>query len=173
MRCPACNHEESKVLDSRPVLDGRAIRRRRECLSCSRRFTTYERIDLAPLMVVKRDGRREPFDRAKVLGGVVQACGKRPVSMESLDSLVDDIEREIRQAGVGEIPSASLGDMVMDRLRRLDDVAYVRFASEHRRFHDVDSMTEEIESLKERRRREEALRDQVPLISVPESRLPR
>ncbi|MDR7483806.1 MAG: transcriptional regulator NrdR [Armatimonadota bacterium] len=168
MRCPVCGHDESKVLDSRPVLDGRAIRRRRECLACERRFTTYERPDLAPVMVVKRDGRREPFDRAKVLAGVTRACGKRPLSMESLDALVDDVEREIRQLGVQEVPSATIGELVMDRLRRLDDVAYVRFASEHRRFRDIDSIAEEIETLKERKRREDALRDQVPLITLPD-----
>ena len=168
MRCPVCGHAESKVLDSRPVLDGRAIRRRRECVKCERRFTTYERADLAPLMVVKRDGRREPFDRAKVLGGLTRACGKRPVSMDAIDSLVDDLERELRQAGSQEVSSATIGDMVMDRLRRLDDVAYVRFASEHRRFRDVDSLAEEIEILKERKRREDAARDQVPLITLPD-----
>jgi transcriptional repressor NrdR len=163
-----CGHEESKVLDSRPVVDGRAIRRRRECLKCERRFTTYERADLAPLMVVKRDGRREPFDRAKISGGVTLACGKRPISMEALDTLVDDVDRELRQMGNQEVPSSLIGDLVMDRLRRLDDVAYVRFASEHRRFRDVDSITEEIETLKERKRREDALRNQVPLISLPD-----
>ena len=170
MRCPVCGHEQSKVLDSRPVLDGRAIRRRRECLECERRFTTYERADMAPLMVVKRDGRREPFDRAKVQAGVVRACGKRPVSMDAVDALVDEVEREIRQQGTVEIASAAIGDLVMERLRGLDDVAYVRFASEHRRFQDVDSIAEEIETLKERRRREDALRDQVPLITLPDPR---
>jgi transcriptional repressor NrdR len=119
-------------------------------------------------MVVKRDGRREPFDRAKVRTGVVRACGKRPVSMEAVDALVDDVEREVRAHGVQEVSSAMIGDLVMDRLRRLDDVAYVRFASEHRRFQDVDSIAEEIETLKERKRREDALRDQVPLITLPD-----
>lgn len=168
MRCPVCGHEESKVLDSRPVLEARAVRRRRECLGCQRRFTTYERADTAPLMVVKRDGRREPFDRAKVLGGLSRACGKRPISMEAMDMLVEDVERELRQAGGQEVTSATIGELVMERLRRLDDVAYVRFASEHRRFSDVDSLAEEIEILKERKRREDALRDQVPLISLPD-----
>ncbi|MDR7482779.1 MAG: transcriptional regulator NrdR [Armatimonadota bacterium] len=170
MRCPLCGHEDSKVLDSRPVLEGRAVRRRRECQACGRRFTTYERADLAPLMVVKRDGRREPFDRQKVLAGLLRACGKRPISMEALEQLVDDVEREVRQMGVQEIASAAIGDLVMDRLRRLDDVAYVRFASEHRRFRDVDSIAEEIETLKERKRREEAARAQVPLIQIPDTR---
>lgn len=170
MRCPVCGDEESKVLDSRPVLDGRAIRRRRECLACERRFTTYERADLAPLMVVKRDGRREPFDRAKVLSGVTRACGKRPISMEAMDALVDDVERDLRQGGAQEVVSAAIGEFVMERLRGLDDVAYVRFASEHRRFRDVDTLAEEIETLKERKRREGAARDQVPLITLPDPR---
>jgi transcriptional repressor NrdR len=119
-------------------------------------------------MVVKRDGRREPFERAKVLGGLIRACGKRPISMDAMDALVDDVEREVRQMGAQEVSAALIGDLVMDRLRRLDDVAYVRFASEHRRFQDVDSIAEEIETLKERKRREDALRDQVPLISLPD-----
>jgi transcriptional repressor NrdR len=168
MKCPVCGHEESKVLDSRPVLESRAVRRRRECLKCERRFTTYERADLAPVMVVKRDGRREPFDRSKILRGIERACGKRPISMEAMDGLVDDLEREVRQNGSQEVASSEIGELVMDRLRRLDDVAYVRFASEHRRFRDVDSIAEEIETLKERKRREDALRDQVPLITLPD-----
>jgi len=168
MRCKFCGHEESKVLDSRPVEEGRSVRRRRECLQCGRRFTTYERADPAPLMVVKRDGRREPFDRAKVMAGLIRACGKRPISMEAMDLLVDDVEREVRRNGAQEVASSLIGDLVMERLRRLDDVAYVRFASEHRRFQDVDSIAEEIETLKERKRREDALRDQVPLITLPD-----
>jgi transcriptional repressor NrdR len=119
---------------------------------------------------VKRDGRREPFDHAKVLGGVTRACGKRPISMEAMDALVDDVERELRQTGSQEVASSRIGELVMDRLRRLDDVAYVRFASEHRRFRDVDSLAEEIETLKERKRREDAARDQVPLITLPDAR---
>ena len=170
MKCPVCGHEESKVLDSRPVLENRAVRRRRECLKCERRFTTYERADLAPVMVVKRDGRREPFDRSKILRGVERACGKRPISREAMDALVDDLERDVRQNGSPEVASSEIGELVMERLRRLDDVAYVRFASEHRRFRDVDSIAEEIETLKERKRREDALRDQVPLITLPDHR---
>lgn len=155
------------------MLDGRSIRRRRECLDCGRRFTTYERADPSPLMVVKRDGRREPFDRSKVLGGVMRACGKRPVSVEAMDALVEEVEREVRQPGSPEVPTAAIGDLVMEHLRGLDDVAYVRFASEYRRFRDVDSIAEEIETLKERKRREDALRDQVPLISLPDSQIAR
>lgn len=167
MRCPHCEHEESKVLDSRPVEDGAAIRRRRECLRCGRRFTTYERVDHIPLMVVKRDGRREPFNRDKILAGLVKAAGKRPISMEALETLVQAVEREIRNRGEREVPSVRIGEMVMERLRHLDDVAYVRFASEHRRFQDVDTLVEEIETLKARKAREAAGRAQVPLIPLP------
>lgn len=167
MRCPHCEHEESKVLDSRPVEEGAAIRRRRECLNCGRRFTTYERVDHVPLMVVKRDERREPFSREKVLAGLVRATGKRPVSIDALEALVDDLEREIRNRGDREVTSEAVGTMVMERLRNLDDVAYVRFASEHRRFEDVDVLAEEIETLKARKAREAAGRAQVPLIPLP------
>ncbi len=166
MRCPYCAHEESKVLDSRPVDDGGAIRRRRECLKCARRFTTYERMDHVPVMVVKRDGRREPFDRSKILRGLVQARGKRPVSMDDLEHVVAEVEREVTGRGDREISTLQIGAQVMERLRRLDDVAYVRFASEHRRFRDLDMLVEEAETLKERKRREEALRAQVPLLTV-------
>ncbi len=166
MRCPYCSHEESKVLDSRPVDDGSSIRRRRECLKCDRRFTTYERTDLIPVMVVKRDGRREPFDRSKILRGLVQACGKRPVSMDDLERIVADVEREVTGRGDREVSTLQIGGQVMDRMRRLDDVAYVRFASEHRRFRDLETLVEEAEILKERKRREAALRAQVPLLTV-------
>jgi transcriptional repressor NrdR len=169
MRCPYCSHEESKVLDSRPVDDGSSIRRRRECLKCDRRFTTYERTDLIPVMVVKRDGRREPFDRSKILRGLVQACGKRPVSMDDLERIVADVEREVTGRGDREVSTLQIGGQVMDRMRRLDDVAYVRFASEHRRFRDLETLVEEAEILKERKRREAALRAQVPLLTVETS----
>ncbi len=155
------------MLDSRPVEDGAAIRRRRECLHCGRRFTTYERVDHVPLMVVKRDGRREPFSREKILAGLVKAAGKRPVSVDALEGLVEEVEREIRNRGEREIQSVVIGGMVMDRLRHLDDVAFVRFASEHRRFEDVDTLVEEIETLKARKAREAAGRAQVPLIPLP------
>lgn len=166
MKCPYCAHEESKVLDSRPVEDGASIRRRRECLRCGRRFTTYERMDHVPVMVVKRDGRREPFDRGKIMKGIMLACGKRPISMEDLERVVSEVEREVLNRGEHEVSSLQIGALVMERLRRLDDVAYVRFASEHRRFRDVDMLVEEAETLKERKRREEELRDQVPLLAV-------
>jgi transcriptional repressor NrdR len=123
-------------------------------------------MDHVPVMVVKRDGRREPFDRSKIMKGIVLACGKRPVSMEDLERLVTEVEREVLNRGEHEVSSLQIGALVMDRLRRLDDVAYVRFASEHRRFRDVDMLVEEAETLKERKRREEELRDQVPLLAV-------
>src|SRR3990172_7641153 len=138
MKCPYCTHEESKVLDSRPVEDGAAIRRRRECLHCSRRFTTYERMDHVPVMVVKRDGRREPFDRGKIMKGIVLACGKGPVSMEDLERVVTEVEREVMNRGEHEVNTLQIGALVMERLRRLDDVAYVRFASEHPPFPHLD-----------------------------------
>ncbi len=166
MKCPYCAHEESKVLDSRPVDDGASIRRRRECISCGRRFTTYERMDHVPLMVVKRDGRREAFDRAKILRGLVRACGKRPVSIDELERVVAEVEREVLNRGEHEISSLQIGALVMERLRRLDDVAYVRFASEHRRFRDLDTLVEEAEILKERKRQEEARRAQIPLLAA-------
>ena len=169
MKCPYCTHEESKVLDSRPVEDGASIRRRRECERCSRRFTTYERMDHAPVMVVKRDGRREPFQRDKILRGLVRAAGKRPVSMDDLERSVSEVEREVLNRGEHEVSTLQIGAMVMERLRRLDDVAFVRFASEHRRFRDLDTLVEEAEIVKERRRQEEAHRAQMPLITVDSS----
>src|SRR2546426_4202793 len=153
MRCPFCAHEESKVLDARGVEEGASPRRPRECLRFSRRFTTYERMDHVPIMVVKRDGRREPFDRNKILRGLVQACGKRPVSMDDLERVVAEVEREVTERGDREVSTLQIGALVMERLRRLDDVAYVRFASEHRRFRDLDMLVEEAGNLKERKRR--------------------
>jgi len=135
-------------------------------MRCARRFTTYERMDHVPIMVVKRDGRREPFDRNKIQRGLVQACGKRPVSMDDLERVVAEVEREVSERGDREVSTLQIGALVMERLRRLDDVAYVRFASEHRRFRDLDMLVEEAETLKERKRREEALRAQVPLLTV-------
>lgn len=166
MKCPYCSHEESKVLDSRPVDDGASIRRRRECEKCGRRFTTYERMDHAPVMVVKRDGRREPFQRDKILQGLVRAAGKRPVSMDDLERIVTEVERDVLNRGEHEINTQQIGALVMDHLRPLDDVAFVRFASEHRRFRDLDTLVEEAEIVKERRRQDEALRAQVPLLTV-------
>ncbi|MCL6479457.1 MAG: transcriptional regulator NrdR [Peptococcaceae bacterium] len=147
MRCPFCGFADSRVLDSRPAEDGSAIRRRRECGGCARRFTTYERVDEIPLMVVKKDGRREPFDHKKLLYGLTKACQKRPVSMEKLNDTVHAIERELRNTAETEISSRDIGEKVMEFLRELDEVAYVRFASVYREFHDVGGFLGEIEKL--------------------------
>ncbi|MDI3538853.1 MAG: transcriptional repressor NrdR [Bacillota bacterium] len=147
MRCPFCGEPDSKVLDSRPAEGGSAIRRRRECGRCGRRFTTYERVEEQPLFVVKRDGRRERFDRQKILSGLVKACEKRPISLATLENLAEEVEREIRNTLLEEVPSTKIGDLVIEKLRALDEVAYVRFASVYRRFRDLGSFREELESL--------------------------
>jgi transcriptional repressor NrdR len=164
MRCPYCGFEESKVFDSRPVEEGGSIRRRRECLRCEKRFTTYERIELAPLIVVKRDGRREPFDRTKILAGLLRARGKRPIATETLEALAADIERALRHRGDAEVASSEIGEHVIERLRPLDEIAFVRFASEYRRFGDAESLVEEVERLREQKRRDEQRRQQIPLL---------
>jgi transcriptional repressor NrdR len=148
MRCPFCGHTETKVVDSRVAESHDAIRRRRECLSCAKRFTTYERHEEMPLMVVKRDGRREPFERSKLLQGLMVATTKRNVSQAQLEELVADIEAELHNAFRYEIPAVSLGDMVLRRLRALDKVAYVRFASVYKSFQDLDEFTSELKALK-------------------------
>ncbi len=147
MRCPFCSHLDDKVVDSRTIKEGELIRRRRECLACSRRFTTYERIEEIPLMVVKKDGRREPFDRAKIVIGMLKACEKRPVSVEHLESVVDRIETKIATSLAKEVNSEQLGQMVMDSLRELDEVAYVRFASVYRSFKDIDEFMDVLSQL--------------------------
>lgn len=147
MRCPFCAAIEDKVVDTRPSDNEQVIRRRRECSSCGRRFTTYERVDEILPMVVKKDGRREPFDRAKVLNGLKKACSKRAVSLETIERAVDRIERELQDAAEKEIPSSRIGDAVMATLRNLDDVAYVRFASVYRSFRDVVELMDELKSL--------------------------
>lgn len=146
MLCPNCGGE-SKVLETRQADDGHAIRRRRECLVCSRRFSTVEKIDEVPLMVIKKDGRREGFDRAKILNGLLKACERRPVSTETLERMALDVEREIRNTLEREVPSARIGELVMDRLRTLDGVAYVRFASVYREFKDVQEFREQLDKL--------------------------
>ena len=145
MRCPYCEHPDSRVTDSRDAADG--IRRRRECSRCSRRFTTLEQVQTTSLMVTKQDGRREEFAGAKVRGGVLHACAKRPVSVEAIHKLADDVERELGRLGSPEVPSRIIGLLVMERLRELDHVAYVRFASVYRNFQDVESFTQEVQSL--------------------------
>lgn len=147
MRCPYCHFHDSKVLDSRPAHDGNEIRRRRECLHCHRRFTSYERVEETPLWVIKKDGRREIFDRSKILRGCLTACEKRPITMEALEGLVDEVERAVRDQGAGEIPSRVIGEAVMARLRLLDEVAYVRFASVYRQFTDIEGFRQELERL--------------------------
>ena len=147
MKCPFCGHQEDKVVDSRSSSDGVSIRRRRECLSCGKRFTTYEHIEEQPLMVVKKDGRREAFDRHKLLAGLVKACEKRPVSMDGLEELVDEVERELSQQFEREVPSREIGERVMKRLHSLDPVAYVRFASVYREFKDVEQFMRELKDL--------------------------
>ena len=147
MKCPYCGHNDDKVLDSRAVRDGEGIRRRRECLECARRFTTYEEIEEMRLMVVKKDMRREPFDRSKILRGMLTACEKRPVSMAQLENAVEQIERALNNRGDREVSSTDLGEMVIDQLKQLDDVAYVRFASVYREFEDVTQFKELVDVL--------------------------
>ena len=147
MKCPYCGHLEDKVVDSREGKEGQLIRRRRECLSCERRFTTYERLDEIPYMVVKKDGRREKFDRQKAMAGLLRACEKRPVSMNQLESLVDEAEALVMEATEREVPSKEIGQLVMRRLRELDKVAYVRFASVYLDFKDVKEFMDELKEL--------------------------
>ncbi|MBI4496934.1 MAG: transcriptional repressor NrdR [Chloroflexi bacterium] len=147
MKCPHCGYPDSKVVDSRDV-DG-SVRRRRECLSCQQRFTTYERIEQQDFFVVKKDGRREAFDRSKLLAGVRRACEKRPLPTGAIERLVNDVEAELRRMGRVEVPSAVIGELVMERLRRLDQIAYIRFASVYRAFTDLDALRREVETLSE------------------------
>lgn len=147
MRCPKCNCEESKVIDSRPSENREAIRRRRECIRCGTRFTTYERREETPLLVVKKDGNKETFDRQKIMRGLVRATVKRNIPIRALDALLDDIESELRDNGINEISSQDIGNMVLKRLMDVDKVAYVRFASVYRDFKDVDEFSEELRSI--------------------------
>ncbi|RKY36040.1 MAG: transcriptional regulator NrdR, partial [Candidatus Omnitrophota bacterium] len=142
-----CNHNEDKVVDSRETQEGASIRRRRECLNCGRRFTTYEYVEKIPLMVVKKDGRREPFSRQKILEGLLKACQKRPISVERLDKLVSDIEKEIQKKFDQEVDSRYIGELVMEKLSQIDDVAYVRFASVYRQFKDVNQFMRELRDI--------------------------
>ena len=149
MRCPYCEYHDSKVIDSRAAEEGNSIRRRRECLQCTKRFTTYEMVEDLPLRVIKKDGRRTAFDRSKILNGLLKACEKRPISLEVLEDTVDKVEKELRNSMVREIPSGIIGELVMKNLRELDHVAYVRFASVYREFKDIDNFMQELESLRE------------------------
>lgn len=147
MNCPFCNTPDTKVIDSRPTEEGHAIRRRRECESCGKRFTTYEKVEEVLFMVVKRDGSREQFDRNKVLNGIIRACQKRPVSLEQMESIVNDIEKSMNNLMEKEVSSEFIGNAVMDHLKVIDEVAYVRFASVYREFTDVGTFVSEIEKL--------------------------
>jgi transcriptional repressor NrdR len=147
MKCPFCNHMEDKVVDSRESKEGDAIRRRRECLGCERRFTTYERIDEVPYMAIKKDGRREKFDRQKVLGGLLKACEKRPVSMGKLSELVNQVESKVGDSPDREISTTEIGEFLMENLKNLDKIAYVRFASVYRDFQDEEAFFNELKTL--------------------------
>ena len=147
MKCPYCENEDSKVIDSRHTEDGRAIRRRRECEKCGRRFTTYEKIEEMILMVIMKDGSRQAFDRNKLLNGIIRACEKRPVSIAEMEKIVDDIERGLNNTMEKEVDSKLIGELVMEKLKDIDEVAYVRFASVYRQFTDVNTFVKEVESL--------------------------
>ena len=147
MKCPYCGFNESKVIDSRPADENNSIRRRRECLSCSRRFTTYETVESLPVVVVKKDGSRQSFDRGKVLSGMIRACEKRPVPLAKLEKIAADIEQELQNSMEREVSTEIIGERVMEHLRTIDQVAYVRFASVYRQFKDIDSFMEELTKL--------------------------
>ena len=147
MKCPYCDFTDSKVIDSRPTEEGTSIRRRRECISCGKRFTTYEKVESIPVMVIKKDQTREPFDRNKVLNGIIKACEKRPVEAEKMVDMVDNIEAEIQNLMDREITSDQIGEMVMNELKNTDEVAYVRFASVYRQFKDIDTFMHELNKL--------------------------
>ncbi len=147
MKCPFCGYEESKVIDSRPTDEGERIRRRRECLQCAKRFTTYELIESLPIIVIKKDGSRESFDRQKLLTGMLRACEKRPVSIEMLDRAITDIETVIQNSLDREVSSDKIGELVMDKLKDIDEVAYVRFASVYRQFKDINTFMNELNKL--------------------------
>ena len=149
MKCPYCAHLESKVVDSRPADEGASIRRRRECLACHKRFTTYETMESLPLMVVKKDGSRQSFDRNKVMNGLIRACEKRPVSFSTMEEIVNEIEQTLQNEMEREVSSAEIGELVMERLKKVDEVSYVRFASVYRQFKDINTFMRELNKLLE------------------------
>ncbi len=149
MRCPFCHSNQNKVIDSRPSREANAIRRRRECLNCQRRFTTYEQVEETMPLMIKKDGRREPFQRTKLYEGLKKACEKRPVSIDAIEQFLDELERELLESGQREVPSSWIGERVMNKLRELDEVAYVRFASVYRHFTDATDFMKEIRQLLE------------------------
>ena len=154
MRCPYCGYKEDKVVDSRATAEESAVRRRRECLKCGKRFTTYEYIEEVSLMVIKKDGRREPFDRKKILAGIMKACEKRPISVEKMEEIITQVERAVQKKSDREVSSSRIGELVMEKLKALDDVAYVRFASVYRQFKDVGQFMVELKDIlgKEKRK---------------------
>ena len=147
MKCPYCGYKESKVVDSRPAEEGSSIRRRRECLSCEKRFTTYETVESLPMVVIKKDGSRQSFDRSKVLHGMIRACEKRPVSFDELERISEEIEQNLQNSLEREVSTEAIGEQVMDKLRSVDEVAYVRFASVYRQFKDIDTFMHELNKL--------------------------
>ena len=147
MKCPFCSYVESKVIDSRPTDEGQAIRRRRECISCSKRFTTYEVIEEIPLIVVKKNGNRETYDRNKLINGIIRSCQKRPISIETIEKLVFDIEKNLENALKKEVKSEELGELVMNKLKEIDEVAYVRFVSVYKQFSDLNSFKDELNKM--------------------------
>jgi transcriptional repressor NrdR len=151
MKCPFCLHEDDKVIDSRSSNEGKSVRRRRECLKCKKRFTTYEYVEEVPLMVIKKDGRREAFDRNKIISGILKACEKRPVSVEKVEALVDRVEKELQKSFDKEVKAGVIGELVMDHLHKLDEVAYVRFASVYRQFKDINQFMKELKDLLSKR----------------------
>ncbi len=153
MKCPGCNHLDTKVIDSRLSSDAASIRRRRECLKCEKRFTTYEYVEQVPLMVIKRDGRRQPFDRKKIIGGLLKACEKRPVSIERLEEIAAEVERAISRKFDREVDSKEIGEMIMTILVSVDEVAYVRFASVYRQFRDVNQFMNELKGMLNKEKR--------------------
>jgi transcriptional repressor NrdR len=156
MKCPFCGFENDKVVDSRESKEGESIRRRRECLKCEKRFTTYERIDEIPYMVVKKDGRREKFERQKILNGVLRACEKRPISMGKMEQIVNEVEQYVVDSPERERTTSDIGELIMDRLKQIDKVAYIRFASVYRDFKDVDEFRSELERLLSKEERQKA-----------------
>ena len=147
MKCPFCSSDEDKVIDSRSSNEGKSVRRRRECLKCNKRFTTYEYVEEIPLMVIKKDGRREAFDRNKIIGGIMKACEKRPVSVEKVEAIVDRVEKELQKSFDKEVKVEVVGELVMDLIHKVDEVAYVRFASVYRQFKDINQFMKELKDL--------------------------
>lgn len=147
MKCPYCGYKEDKVVDSRSTAEESAVRRRRECLKCGKRFTTYEYVEEVSLMVIKKDGRREPFDRKKILAGIIRACEKRPISIEKMEEIISQVERAIQKKSDREVLASRIGELVMEKLKVLDDVAYVRFASVYRQFRDVGQFMQELKDM--------------------------